>query len=358
MGAATKGGPMGVWRKWIFPIARLVVFAAIAVALVKVAFFPENMEETSSIDPTGTVAESIITVERGSIANDVVLDGSIVADAAADAKAALDGNILELKVGVGAAVAKDTELAVVRKEVIPEPVVSTDEEGNEVVTQPKTQYVTKTVTAPVAGVVSSLPMVVGQTVAIGDVVATVAPPTFSVTGQIAPEQQYRLQEKPTEAAVEVVGGPGSFTCTNLSISVPLEGSDGSAPDDGGDGASASGATVRCAVPSDVTVFAGLTGTITLPGGAADDVLVLPVTAVKGNSQEGSVWVLGEDGEPVETPVGLGLNDGSSVEITSGVDEGAEVLEFLPVDDATDVPADDCIEQPDGSVFCDDGSMEG
>ena len=349
---------MGIWRKWIFPIARLVVFAAIAVALVKVAFFPDTAVEAGSTEPTGTMTESVITVARGSLANDIVLDGSIVADTASDAKAPLAGDILELKVGVGAVVEKDAVLAVVRKEIIPDPVVSTDPDGNEVVTQPKTKYETKNVTAPVAGTVSSLPMVIAQTVAVGDVVAKVAPSTFSVTGQIAPEQQYRLQTKPTEGAVQVVGGPGSFTCTNLAISVPLDGGDASTGAETGATTPATGATVRCSVPAEVTVFAGLTGTITLPGGSADDVLVLPVTAVKGNSQTGSVWVVGDDGEPVETPVGLGLNDGSSVEITSGVDEGASVLEFLPVEDATDAPPEGCIEQPDGSLFCDDGSMGG
>jgi macrolide-specific efflux system membrane fusion protein len=349
---------MGVWRRWVFPILRILVFAAIAVALVKIAFFPDVVEESSSAEPTGTVTESIITVDRGSIANDVVLDGSIVADPASEAKAPLAGDVLELKVTVGATVAKGDTLAVVRKEVVPDPIVGTDETGAETVTQPPTVYRTEAVTAPVGGVVSALPVVVGQLVEIGDPVASVAPPTFSVTGTIAPEQQYRLTEKPTEAAVEVVGGPGSFTCTNLTISVPLAGS-GTSPEDGGESAPATGAAVRCAVPSDVTVFAGLTGTIALPGGSADDVLVLPVTAVKGNSQAGSVWVVGEDGEPVETPVELGLNDGSIVEITSGVEEGASVLEFLPIEDATDVAPDEgCIEEPDGSVYCEDGSMEG
>ncbi|RUR01080.1 efflux RND transporter periplasmic adaptor subunit [Labedella endophytica] len=348
---------MGVWRRWIFPILRIMVFAAIAVALVKLAFFPDVVDESTAAMPTGTVSESIVTVERGSIVNDVVLEGSVVADPASEAKAPLAGDILELRVAVGATVAKGDTLAVVRKEIVKDPVVEIDEEGVETVTQPPPTYRTEAVTAPVAGVVSALPMVVGQLVEIGDPVASVAPPTFSVTGDIAPEQQYRLTEKPTEAAVEVVGGPGSFTCTNLAISVPLAGGD--APEDGVDGATATGATVRCAVPGDVTVFAGLTGTISLPGGSAEDVLVLPVTAVKGNSQAGSVWIVGEDGEPVETAVELGLNDGSFVEITAGVDEGAPVLEFLPVVDATDVAPDDgCIEEADGTVYCDDGSMEG
>lgn len=348
---------MGVWRKWVFPILRILVFGAIAVALVKLAFFPDVVDESSTAFPTGTVTESVITVDRGSIVNDVVLDGSVVADAASEAKATLDGDILEVKAGVGTLVAKGDTLAVVRKEIVPEPVVTTDADGLETITQPKSVFRTESVTAPVAGTVSSMAVVTGQVVAIGDPVATVAPPTFSVTGEIAPQEQYRLREKPTEAAVEVIGGPGSFTCTNLSISAPLAGA-GSSPDDGGEGAPV-GATVRCSVPSDVTVFAGLTGSISLPGGSADDVLVLPVTAVKGNAQSGSVWVVGEDGASVETPVELGMNDGSFVEVVSGVDEGASVLEFLPVADPTDVPMDDgCVEQPDGSVFCDEGSMEG
>ena len=349
---------MGVWRKWVFPILRILVFAVIAVALVKLAFFPDVSDDAAPSEPTGTISESVITVERGSVVNDVIVDGSIVSDPASEAKAPLAGDILELRVKAGASVAKGDVIAVVRKEIEQEPVVDIGEDGTETVTQPPSLYRTEEVTAPVAGIVSALPVVVGQLVEIGDPVASVAPPTFSVTGVIAPEEQYRLQEKPTEASVEVVGGPGAFTCTGLTISVPLA---GGAPEDAPDpvdGAAAEGATVRCAVPTDVTVFSGLTGTISLPGGSAEDVLVLPITAVKGNSQSGSVWLVGEDGEPVETAVELGMNDGSVVEV-SGVEEGASVLEFIPVDDATDVGVEDgCIEEPDGSVFCDDGTMEG
>jgi multidrug efflux pump subunit AcrA (membrane-fusion protein) len=351
---------MGVWRKWIFPILRILVFATIAIALVKLAFFPDASDEASPAEPTGTVSESVVTVEKGSVVNEVLVDGSIIADPAVDAKAPLAGDILELRVGAGAKVAKGDVIAVVRKEIVQDPVVDVDEEtGEETVTERPPTYRTEEVTAPLAGTVSSLPVVKGQLVEIGDPVASVAPPSFSVTGTIAPEEQYRLQERPTEAAVEVVGGPGSFTCTGLTISVPLA---GSAPEGGEEladgGGRSTGATVRCAVPGDVTVFAGLTGTISMPGGSVEDVLVLPVTAVKGNSQAGSVWLMGDDGEPVETAVGLGLNDGTIVEVT-GVEEGATVLEFIPVDDATDVGVGDgCIEEPDGSVYCDDGTMEG
>ena len=38
---------MLVWRRWIFPLLLLVVCAAIATALVKLAFFPDRTDAAS-----------------------------------------------------------------------------------------------------------------------------------------------------------------------------------------------------------------------------------------------------------------------------------------------------------------------
>ena len=40
---------MIVWRRWIFPILMLIVCAAIAAALVKLAFFPKSVDTTETI---------------------------------------------------------------------------------------------------------------------------------------------------------------------------------------------------------------------------------------------------------------------------------------------------------------------
>ena len=83
------------------------------------------------------------------------------------------------------------------------------------------------------------------------------------------------------------------------------------------------------MPTDVQVFAGLTAKVTIAGGLAENVLTLPATAVEGAAGTGVVYLIGSDGETVETPVTLGLSDGITVEITGGVEEGDLVLQFVP-----------------------------
>ncbi len=63
---------------------------------------------------------------------------------------------------------------------------------------------------------------------------------------------------------------------------------------------------------------------------------MPVTAVLGRVEQGKVWVVGTDGEPEERAVTLGLTDGSVVQVTEGLAEGDEVLEFVPGQDVVPV----------------------
>jgi multidrug efflux pump subunit AcrA (membrane-fusion protein) len=346
---------MGVWRKWIFPILRLVIFTAIAVALVKVAFFPDVSSTANPSQPTGMISDPVTQVELGSIATTVVIDASVSADPAIDSRATLAGEVYDIAVTEGAAVQAGDTLARVRQEIVHEPVTKTDADGMVTITQPKPTFKTALVTAPVAGTVSAVSALAGQIVAVGEVVAKVAPPTFSVSGPIKPEDQYKLVEQPSEAQVEAVGGPGTFTCTGLTIASPAAGAEASAE---GPQAS-SGAAVRCAVPADVRVFAGLTAKLTIDGGSAENILTLPITAVKGNSTAGTVWTVARDGSHEERAVTLGLNDGARVQIVDGVGEGDEVLQFVPTTDATDpTGGENCIEQPDGSVFCDQEGFVG
>lgn len=70
---------MTVWRKWVYPILKTLLVAAIAVALVKLAFFPDRADaEPDALVPTGTIAEPEVPVVRGSIANDVLLTGTVI----------------------------------------------------------------------------------------------------------------------------------------------------------------------------------------------------------------------------------------------------------------------------------------
>ena len=52
------GESVNVMRKWVFPILRLLVVAAIAVALVKLAFFADTAEALDPAQPTGQIGRA------------------------------------------------------------------------------------------------------------------------------------------------------------------------------------------------------------------------------------------------------------------------------------------------------------
>ena len=300
---------MSVARRWVFPIIWMVIFAVIGAALVKIAFFPDSASTGSDgLEPTGQIIEPQVPVSLGTIRNDVVLDGAIGPDAAVPARSAISGEVRKVSATVGQHVDEGAELAQIR---------GMNEDGTN-------RW--SILRAPISGTLSSFELLVGQQVGLGDTLAQVAPGTFSVTATLAPEQQYRLLQMPTEGEVAINGGPAPFICTGLTITTATTGSGGG----GGDGGeNASGTIVRCAVPADVQVFPGLTAKVTIAGGLAENVLTLPMTAVEGAAGTGVVYLIGADGEALETPVTLGLSDGINVEITGGVQEGDLVLQFVP-----------------------------
>jgi macrolide-specific efflux system membrane fusion protein len=300
-------------RRWVFPIIRLEVFAAIAIALVKLAFFNGEVN-TPTADPDvpyAQITEPEVQVTRATVRNDVKLTGSVAPTPTVAATSTLAGEVAQVYVAEGAKVEKGAPLARLKAEVAKE---------NPKEDEDPTYTKWATVTAPASGVLSSFAAIVGQSFGIGDPIAQVAPATFIVSGQIPPEQLYRLIDRPTEAEVTIAGGPAPFTCTTLEITAPVAAAEGE---------SASGTTVTCRVPKKVTVFAGLSASLVLAGGFSENALVVPTTAVEGASGSGNVYVMGPEGEPVAKPVTIGLSDGKNVEILDGLSEGDSVLEFVP-----------------------------
>jgi multidrug efflux pump subunit AcrA (membrane-fusion protein) len=320
---------MGVTRKWIFPILRLIIFGAIAAALVKLAFFGDVTASDDPAVPTGEVTQAEVAVTTGTIVNDIVVEGTIAADATVPVRATLEGSVSELVAAPGATVAAGDPILRIRQETPADPVVG--EDGS--VTQPKPKVRVETVSAPIAGVLGSLPVLEDQLVSVGDTVGAVAPSTFSASGSLTAEQQYRLVSQPADATVTIPGGPAPFTCPGLSLS--NGGSPAGAEDDplgepAPGGGATGGTTVTCAIPAEVRVFNGLAASITIAAGEAADVLTLPTTAVEGLSENGNVWLVpAGGGEPEKRPVRIGLNDGAAVQIVDGLTEGDRVLEFVP-----------------------------
>ncbi|MEV8239378.1 efflux RND transporter periplasmic adaptor subunit [Microbacterium testaceum] len=341
---------MGIARTWVFPILRLLLVALVAAALIKLAFFPDRPADASPAEPTGAIVEPRVPAALGTITNDVVVTAAVAADPAVPVKSTAGGVVNRIFITQGSAVNQGDVIFNVKVPIERDPADSVDEEG-----KPKPAiFRYEDVTAPAGGTLSSLAVLEGQDVTVGMAAGNVAPPTFSVTGTLEAAQQYRLLNRPTEASVAITGGPAPFTCTNLRLVTPLAGSSGDGESTAGGTSSSgggSGTTVTCAVPGEVTVFAGLAAEMTIAGGKAENVLVVPTTAVRGAAQSGTVWVSTADGATEERPVALGLTDGTQVEITQGLTEGEEVLEFAPGAMAGSGAGDNCTTYPDGTMFC-------
>lgn len=345
---------VGVARRWIFPIIRLVLVAVLAAALTKLAFFPDSSSRADPATPTGEITEPMVPASLGTITNDVKLKGRVVADPAVPIRSTAAGTIDKVRVAVGQSVKAGDTVYDIKVETPRDPIQTTAPDGSITMTERKPAVTFVAVTAPIGGVVSSLTVISGQSVAIGDAAGQVAPPTFSATGSLSPEQQYRLLNRPTDAQIAITGGPAPFTCAGLTITTPLAGAGDAASPGGGTASTGTGGgsetTVRCAIPAAVTVFAGLATDITIAGGKAENVVVVPTTAVEGAAQAGTVWVQGADGKPAKKNVTLGLTDGKNVQITSGLAEGDMVRQFVPGAPAAQQGAG-CLNQADGAISC-------
>lgn len=290
-GGASREAAVIVWRRWIFPILLVVIFGACAAGLVKLAFFPDTAEATAS--PEASITDPIVPVERGSVVNELTLDGNIARDDAFPVRSEINGTVTEVHVANGAAVTAGQKLFTVKQDY-PQKWID--------------------IVAPEAGDVSEIAVIKGQPTSVGTDVATLTPSRYHLVATVEPVQLYRLVNAPSEATVTITGGPAPFACTDVGVQVTSEGT----------------ATVRCAIPADQTVFAGLPAQIDLALGQVDDAIVVPVTAVQGGSESGLVWIDAGDGsDPEERDVTLGVNDGISVEVVEGLEEGETIRQFVP-----------------------------
>lgn len=305
---------MLVWRRWIFPILLLIVCAAVAAALVKLAFFPDQAD-ASAPTPGGELTTPVVAVEKGSITDELSVDGTIARDDAVTVRAQIEGQITNVAVSEGQSVAAGQVLFTVKQT---EPVKKID------------------VVAPEAGELTSFELVKGQPVSLGAEVAKLSPTRYHLVGTVDPVLLYRLVGAPTEGQVTIQGGPAPFTCTGLKVQVADDGT----------------TSVVCAVPTDQQVFAGLKATLGVQVGAASDVLVLPTTAVKGGAGTGVVWV-DAGGQIEERTIELGVTDGTLVQVVSGLEEGDTVRQFVP--GITDGEPQ-CYDDGMGGQYCEDPGM--
>lgn len=319
-------------KRYVLPTIKVLIALVIAVALTKIAFFPEGGDETATGPaPSYEVTTQTTRAVIGDISNTVDVKGQVVEDAAIQAQATLNGVVDSFDVAKGAYVTAGAPLVYLKKVEPQEPLDGgVDEEGKPIVIQRADKVTWATVYAPADGIVS-YNVIEGQDTTIGMVVATVSPRTYSAVGTITPSQQYQLTNAPSTAMLTLEGGPAPFECQNLTIgtktqkpTTTVEGS--TTPADG------TSVEVRCPIASSQQVFPGLPVTIGIDAGSATGALLVPVTAVEGSTTTGNVWVVTDPAAPdlaEKRQVTLGINDGISIQVTDGLSEGEEILLFVP-----------------------------
>ncbi len=159
---------------------------------------------------------------------------------------------------------------------------------------------------------------VGDTTVPGMAVASATASGFTIRAALQSADLLRLVSPPLGARAQVDGGPGPFDCPLVDAVPTVEATTGD---------SSEGPELFCSIPSDMRVLSGMPATVVIQLEKAEDALVLPIEAVAGTVDSGTVYVRGKDEQPVETPVKLGTTDGVHIVILDGLNEGDTV--FVP-----------------------------
>ncbi|NAZ87087.1 secretion protein HlyD, partial [Kineococcus sp. T90] len=102
---------MSVFRTIVFPALRLVVWAAIAVALLWLAFGrAATAGGEAAATPSAVLEPATAPVVRADVVNTVSLSGTVNADPAATVKSTAAGEVGRVRAEVGDAVEKGTPL--------------------------------------------------------------------------------------------------------------------------------------------------------------------------------------------------------------------------------------------------------
>lgn len=354
-------------RRYVFPIVWMLIFAVIALALAKLAFFPSGAVpgEGDDLYPTAEFDQyATVMPETGDISSTMGLDAMVQPDAGTPVLAKHSGEITKIWVKNGDTVAKGDRILQVRVPQEPAPMaaapVGPDEIGPEEIgpdgepvpvaapevdPSPAVEYLYLNLVAPEAGKITGLSLAEWQSTTAGETVATLSPGTYSIVASLSPEQQLQLLDLDINATADLPTAKDPVPCAAPSITedekVEEPGEPQIDPMTGMEqDTSVSAAQLRCPVPEGTKIVPGLSVKVTVDLGSATGVMTVPTTAVEGNGTDGSVYVMEEaTGEPALVPVTLGLRGDGVVQIVDGLEEGQEILQFVPG-----------VDNPDGGMF--------
>lgn len=153
---------------------------------------------------------------------------------------------------------------------------------------------------------------------------------LAVEATIPDDSLYRFYGQVGAVQAEIYHGPGPFDCPELGdLGVSSEAPAVPAATAGtaetaepvGISSTPGGVVFVCETPRDLQLFAGMRGVIAVTTAEASGVLALPVEAVAGSSQRGLVTLVHSDVQTESRTVELGITDGVSIEIKSGLQAG-------------------------------------
>jgi hypothetical protein len=139
---------------------------------------------------------------------------------------------------------------------------------------------------------------------------------LDVVATVPASQLHRMPAEITTLAVRIQDGPIA-ECAFISFAANL------GPDGGAD------PQLRCRLDPEVTTYVGLAAQIAVTVATVADVVVLPLTAVDGSAGTGQVYLRTGPDTWQWQRVGLGINDGRRVQITSGLSPGDVVADPVP-----------------------------
>ena len=125
-------------KRFVWPALKTLIAVIVAVALVKIAFFPSQGDGTTADISPGYAADvKTVPVTKGSISNTVSVKGHIVQDATVEVQADLAGVVDSVAVEKDSQVSAGDPLLYIKHSESQPPVTKTDESGN--VTQTPTE---------------------------------------------------------------------------------------------------------------------------------------------------------------------------------------------------------------------------
>lgn len=355
---------MDALRRYVFPLIWMLILAVIALSLARMAFFPADASGADE-DPTTPSAEfdqyAVVPVQTSDIASTMVLPAVVQPDPGTELKATDEGEINKIWAREGDTVEKGQRILQVRVPEEPAPAAlmpetpadgttegetGEDQSGEgaapEPVEQPapepqetEQQYRYLTLYANAPGKITGLTLAEWESVATGDVVATISPGTYSIVAELTPEQQLSLLDVDINASAILPTSADPVRCKAPGIT---EDAEVEKPEDpqidpmSGEPASSStsAAQLECAVPAGTKIVPGLSVEVTVDLGSAHDVLTVPTTAAEGTGETGTVYTIDEaTGEPTPVEVTFGKRGDGIVEVTEGLEEGQEILQFVP-----------------------------